>query len=120
MPSLIDQLEQPLAKLGLDKERFLIRMTGCPNGCARPYNADLALVGKAKDKYTLFAGGRLLGNRLAYIYKDLVPADEIVDEIVGIAAAFKANRQDGESLGDFCDRVGKEDLQVLASAAERP
>jgi sulfite reductase (ferredoxin) len=120
LPSLIDQLEQPLAKLGLDKERFLIRMTGCPNGCARPYNADLALVGKAKDKYTLFAGGRLLGNRLAYIYKDLVPADEIVDEIVSIAAAFKANRQDGESLGDFCDRVGKEDLQVLASAAERP
>src|SRR5690606_3947152 len=64
LPSLIDQLETPLAKLGLDHERFTIRMTGCPNGCARPYNADLAMVGKTKDKYTLFAGGALLGTRL--------------------------------------------------------
>ncbi|MEO1527162.1 MAG: NADPH-dependent assimilatory sulfite reductase hemoprotein subunit [Planctomycetota bacterium] len=120
LPGLIDGLEQPLAKLGLDKERFTIRMTGCPNGCARPYNADLALVGKARDKYTLFAGGGWLGNRLAYVYKDLVPSDEVVNEIVGIAAAFKANREDGESLGDFCTRVGKEDLMVMADAAERP
>ena len=120
LPSLIDGLEQPLAKLGLDKERFTIRMTGCPNGCARPYNADLALVGKARDKYTLFAGGGWLGNRLAYIYKDLVPSDDVVNEIVGIAAAFKANRNEGESLGEFCTRVGKEDLAVMADAAERP
>jgi sulfite reductase (ferredoxin) len=120
LPSIIDQLEQPLAKLGLDKERFTIRMTGCPNGCARPYNADLALVGKARDKYTLYAGGGWLGNRLAYIYKDLVPADKVADEIIGIAAAFKTNRNEGESLGEFCDRIGKEDLAVMADAAERP
>ncbi len=120
LPSVIDELEQPLAKLGLDKERFTIRMTGCPNGCARPYNADLALVGKAKNKYTLFAGGGWLGNRLAYIYKDLIPSETIVDEIIGIAAAFKAHRNEGESLGDFCDRVGKDDLLVLTAAAERP
>ncbi|KAA5545299.1 NADPH-dependent assimilatory sulfite reductase hemoprotein subunit [Roseiconus nitratireducens] len=120
LPSIIDGLEQPLAKLGLDKERFTVRMTGCPNGCARPYNADIALVGKAKDKYTLYVGGGWLGNRLGYIYKDLVPDADIVDEIVGIAAAFKANRNADESLGDFCDRVGKDDLAVLAAAAERP
>lgn len=120
LPSLIDDLEQPLAKLGLDKERFTIRMTGCPNGCARPYNADLALVGKARDKYTLFAGGGWLGNRLAYIYKDLVPSDQLVHEIVGIAAVFKANRNEGESLGDFCDRIGKDDLIVMADAVDRP
>ena len=120
LPSMIDQLETPIAKLGLDKERFVIRMTGCPNGCARPYNADLALVGKAKDKYTLFAGGGWLGNRMAYVYKDLVPDDIVIDEIVGILAAFKANSKDGESLGDFCDRVGQEDLVVLAESAPRP
>ncbi|MCA9139447.1 MAG: NADPH-dependent assimilatory sulfite reductase hemoprotein subunit [Planctomycetales bacterium] len=120
LPSLMDDLEQPLAKLGLDKERFTIRMTGCPNGCARPYNADLALVGKARDKYTLYAGGGWLGNRLAYIYKDLVHSDDLVHEIIGIAAAFKANRNDGESLGDFCDRIGKDDLIVLVDAIERP
>ena len=117
LPGLIDDLEQPLAKLGLEKERFTIRMTGCPNGCARPYNADIALVGKAKDKYTLFLGGGWLGNRLAYIYKDLVPSDQVVNEIVAVASAYKANRQEGESLGDFCDRIGKDDLLTLAESS---
>ena len=120
LPSIIDHLEEPLAKLGLSGERFTIRMTGCPNGCARPYNADLALVGKAKNKYTLFAGGGWLGNRLAYVYKDLVPDDIVVDEMVGIFSAFKSHRQDEESVGDFCARVGQEDLAVLAAAAPRP
>jgi sulfite reductase (ferredoxin) len=120
LPSIIDGLEQPLAKLGLDKERFTIRMTGCPNGCARPYNADLALVGKAKDKYTLYAGGGWLGNRLAYIYKDLVSDDTVVEEIIKIFAAYKANREGDESLGDFCTRVGKDELAVMAEAAPTP
>ena len=52
---------------------FTLRMTGCPNGCARPYNCDIGLVGKAHDKYTVFVGGRLLGDRLNFIYKDMVP-----------------------------------------------
>ncbi|MDB4676737.1 NADPH-dependent assimilatory sulfite reductase hemoprotein subunit [bacterium] len=120
LPGLIDGLEQPLAKLGLDHERFTIRMTGCPNGCARPYNADMALVGKAKDRYTLFVGGGWLGNRLAYIYKDLVPDGDLVNEMVGIFAAFKANREGSESLGEFCTRVGQETLETMANAAVRP
>ena len=120
LPSIIDGLEGPLAQLGLSNERFTVRMTGCPNGCARPYNADLALVGKAKDKYTLFAGGGWLGNRLAYIYKDMVPDDQVAAEMVGIFAAFKANREGNESLGDFCARVGGEELASLAEAAPKP
>jgi sulfite reductase (ferredoxin) len=120
LPSIIDALEQPLAKLGLDKERFTIRMTGCPNGCARPYNADLALVGKAKDRYTLYTGGGWLGNRLGYIYKDLVPDETVVDEMIGIFAAFKANRHGEESLGEFCTRVGKDELSAMAQSAPRP
>ena len=120
LPSIIDGLEEPLAKLGLSAERFTIRMTGCPNGCARPYNADLALVGKAKNKYTLFVGGGWLGNRLAYVYKDLVSDDIVIDEMVAIFAAFKANRNEGESLGEFCTRVGAEDLAVMAEAAPKP
>ena len=120
LPSIIDGLEEPLAKLGLSGERFTIRMTGCPNGCARPYNADLALVGKAKDKYTLFVGGGWLGNRLGYIYKDLVADDIVIDEIIGILAAFKANREGDEALGDFCARVGKDDLAVMVESAPRP
>jgi sulfite reductase (ferredoxin) len=120
LPGIIDSLEQPLAKLGLDKERFTIRMTGCPNGCARPYNADMALVGKAKDRYTLYVGGGWLGNRLAYIYKDLVPDDVVVQEMISVFAAYKANRRSGESFGEFCTRVGKDELAVMADAAPRP
>lgn len=120
LPSIIDAIEAPLAKLGLDSERFTIRMTGCPNGCARPYNADLALVGKAKDKYTLFVGGGWLGNRMAYIYKDLVSDAQVVDELVAIFAAYKANRHPDESLGDFCHRVGQEQLEAMAETAPKP
>lgn len=110
LPGLMDQLEVELAKLGLDREEFTIRMTGCPNGCARPYNPDIGLVGKAKNRYTMYLGGRLLGNRLGFIYKDLVPDTEVVSEIVKVMSLFKASRMEGESFGDFCHRVGKEEL----------
>ncbi|TVP97310.1 MAG: NADPH-dependent assimilatory sulfite reductase hemoprotein subunit [Planctomycetaceae bacterium] len=120
LPGIIDDLEGPIAKLGLQRDQFTLRMTGCPNGCARPYNSDLAIVGKAKGKYTLFVGGALLGNRLNYIYKDLVPHETIAQEIIGVLAAYKANRVDGETLGGFCDRVGRDQLEALADAAPKP
>ncbi len=110
LPGLIDQLEVELAKLGLSNETFTLRMTGCPNGCARPYNCDIGLVGKAAGKYTVFVGGRLLGDRLNFNFKDMVPADEVVRTIVPLLAYFKQDRQDGETLGDFCDRKGRDDL----------
>ena len=106
MPSIIDQLEVELEKLDLQDEVFTTRMTGCPNGCARPYNSDIGLVGKTKDKYTILLGGRVLGDRLNFIYKDLVPTDEVVPTLVPVLHYFKENRQDGESFGDFCHRVG--------------
>ena len=110
MPSVVDELEVELAKLGLDAEPFTIRMTGCPNACARPYTADIGLVGKAVGKYTILVGGRLLGNRLNVIYKDMVPLREIVKELLPMLVYFKADRDPGESLGDFCHRKGVEEL----------
>ena len=110
LPGIIDQLEVELARLGLSSETFTLRMTGCPNGCARPYNCDIGLVGKAAGKYTVFVGGRLLGNRLNFNYKDMVPAADIVPTIVPLLAYFKQARQPGETLGDFCHRLGKDDL----------
>jgi sulfite reductase (ferredoxin) len=110
LPSVMDQMEVELAKLGLEKEAFTVRMTGCPNGCARPYNADIGLVGKAVGKYTLYLGGQLLGKRLATIYKDLVPLEEIVPTLVPVFMQFKANRQPGETFGDYCARVGVDKL----------
>jgi sulfite reductase (ferredoxin) len=110
MPSIVDQLEVALKKLGLENEVFTTRMTGCPNGCARPYNSDIGLVGKTKDKYTIFLGGRVLGDRLNFVYKDLVPTSEVVPVLEPIFGYFKEARQNGETFGDFCHRVGKDGL----------
>ena len=110
LPGIVDQLEVELAKLGLSHEKFTLRMTGCPNGCARPYNCDIGLVGKAAGRYTVFAGGRLLGDRLNFIYKDMVPAADVVPTIVPLLAYFKQARDEGETLGDFCHRKGAADL----------
>jgi sulfite reductase (ferredoxin) len=89
-------------------------MTGCPNGCARPYNADIGLVGKAKGKYTLYVGGTRLGTRLAFIYKDLVPLESITETLVPLFEAFKSQRQVKESFGDYCARLGLENLLAIA------
>src|SRR5262249_15555874 len=82
LPTLVDRLETALAKLGLKKERISMRMTGCPNGCARPYQSDIGVVGRSGDKYTIFVGGSLLGQRLNFVLKDLVPFDDIVPLLV--------------------------------------
>lgn len=114
LPQMIDQLEVELAKLGLANDAFTVRMTGCPNGCARPYNCDVGLVGRAADKYTVFVGGRLLGDRLNFIYRDMVPSADVVPTLVPLFAYFKTARDGGETFGDFCLRKGAEDLRTWA------
>ena len=81
LPGIMTEIESVLAELGLSDEVFTTRMTGCPNGCARPYNAEIGLVGRAKEKYTLFLGGATRGDRLNWIYKDMVPAAEVSVEL---------------------------------------
>src|SRR5262249_34002334 len=83
LPGILDQLELELERLGLDREQFTVRMTGCPNGCARPYNSDIGLVGRSAHvrpdgtpgpgTYTIFLGGRTAGDRLNTEFKDYVP-----------------------------------------------
>jgi len=114
LPGIIDQVEAELARLGLANERFTVRMTGCPNGCARPYNCDVGLVGKARGKYTVFLGGRLLGDRLNFIYKDMIPEEEVAATLAPVFAYFKSAREPKETLGDFCLRKGAADLAAWA------
>jgi sulfite reductase (ferredoxin) len=114
LPGLIDQMETELDKLGLSSDAFTVRMTGCPNGCARPYNADIGLVGKARGRYSMFLGGGRLGNRLNFLYQDAVPLEDIVPVLRPIFAAFAEERQAGETFGDFCHRVGKDGLEARA------
>lgn len=113
LPALIDQLDAALQRLGLQDEKLSVRMTGCPNGCARPYQSDIGIVGRSGDKYTLFVGGHVLGHRLNFQLKDLVPHAEIVPTLVPLLEHFKADRQPGENFGDFCHRQGAERLQAL-------
>lgn len=116
LPGILDVMEAELERLGLAGERISVHMTGCPNGCARPFTPDIGLVGKAAgEKYTVYLGGNVEGTRLAYIFKDMVPKDEIVPALVPVFEKFKLERVNGETFGDFCHRVGK---PALAPAAE--
>ncbi len=116
LPGLIDSLEPEVAKLGLANDAFTLRMTGCPNACARPYNSDIGIVGRTAGKYTMFLGGRLLGDRLNEQYKDVVPFGDLAKEITAVLAYYKAERQEGETLGDFCHRMGIDAVRTWADA----
>lgn len=104
LPAVIDALEAELGRLQLSGEDFSVRMTGCPNSCSRPVLADVGLVGRRPGLYAIYTGGRILGDRLGVLYKDLVPLAEIVPTLVPLLTRFAQDRQSGESLGDFCFR----------------
>jgi hypothetical protein len=116
LPGLVEQLEAELDRLGLKDERIALRVTGCPNGCARPYQSDIGVVGRSGDKYTLFVGGNVLGNRLSFTLRDLVPIGQIVPTLVPLLQHFKQQRQPSEGFGDFCHRLGQEALDKLLPA----
>ncbi len=120
LPEVVDRVEVELAKLGLLKERISIHMTGCPNGCARPYTPDIGFVGKAVGKYTIFLGGNAEGTRLGFIYKDSVPYDDLVAVLAPVFSLYKSKRTTGESFGDFCVRIGVEALNAHADQALQP
>ncbi len=112
MPRIIDAIEAETAKQGLSGERISVHMTGCPNGCARPYTPDVGLVGKTLGKYTVFLGGNVQGTRLAFIYKDLVPLEDIAATLSPLFAYYKKEQYSGETFGDFCHRKGKNELEA--------
>lgn len=119
LPGIVDELEVEAARLGLHEERITVRMTGCPNGCARPYMADLAFVGRSADQYVIFVGGRGDGTRLNQPYRDLVHRDDLIAAVRPLLVAFQQTRQPGESFGDFCHRTGIDALQTIAHQFEQ-
>lgn len=112
MPRVIDDLEVELRKFDLIDERISVHMTGCPNGCARPYTPDIGLVGKSRGKYTVYLGGNAEGTRLAFLFRDQVPLEEIAQSVSPLLSYFKQERHPQESFGDFCYRKGLADLQA--------
>jgi sulfite reductase (ferredoxin) len=105
LPAVITELERELERLGVADAALTVRMTGCPNGCARPYTADLAFVGRSLDKYAVFVGGSLLGTRLAVPFADLVRRDQLVAAVRPLFERYRDERLAGERFGDFCHRV---------------
>lgn len=106
IPSTLARIRNLLDKLGLEQEHFVVRMTGCPNGCARPYMAELGFVGSSPDSYQIWLGGSPDQTRLAKAYTDRLHIKDLETELEPIFAYFKQSRQPNESFGDFCDRVG--------------
>ena len=104
LPSLVTKIESILSQHGLYKEEIVIRMTGCPNGCGRPYLAEIGFVGKSEGHYNLYLGGNFNGSRLNALYKETLTEDEILAELSPIIADYAANRNEGEKFGDFVIR----------------
>jgi sulfite reductase (NADPH) hemoprotein beta-component len=105
MPDVITRIERLLAEIGLAGEEIIIRMTGCPNGCARPYTAELALVGRAPGKYQLYLGGNESSTRLNRLYKESVKNEDLAAELRPLFTQFARERLGAERFGDFCQRV---------------
>jgi sulfite reductase (ferredoxin) len=102
----LPQFEQLFHELGLSDETITVRMTGCSNGCARPYNANIAFIGRAPGKYDIFLGGNSLGTALNERFTETVPFDQLVDTVRPVLEAFVREREPGEDFGSFCRRVG--------------
>jgi sulfite reductase (NADPH) hemoprotein beta-component len=106
LPTLIDKLEPMLEEVGLRDEEIVIRMTGCPNGCARPMLAEIAFIGKAPGKYNMYLGGSFTGNRLNKLYKENIGEAEIIQSLQPIVTQYAKERREGEHFVDFVIRAG--------------
>jgi sulfite reductase beta subunit-like hemoprotein len=117
MPDALGRIEAVLNEAGLKDEEIVIRMTGCPNGCARPYTAELALVGRAPGKYQLYVGGNQTGTRLAQLFRENVKLDDIANELRPWFSRYARERIGAERFGDYCRRVLlREEPPAAASA----
>ncbi len=115
MPTVLGRLRALLTKLGLEQEHFVVRMTGCPNGCARPYMAELGFVGSAPESYQVWLGGSPHQTRLARTYMERLHDNDIETTLEPLFVFFRDGRKKSESFGDFCDRVGFEALRQFAA-----
>lgn len=106
LPELIGELESTLEEAGLEKDTIRVRMTGCPNGCARPYLGEIGLVGKARGRYNLYLGAGYQGQRLNKLYRENITTDQVLAEVRPLLHEYAAAREPDEPFGDFVIRRG--------------
>jgi len=117
---MIGEIVARMARWGVERELVSIRITGCPNGCARPYSGDIGIVGRIPGFYSIYVGGDFAGTRLNEVVAERIRLDEVADVLDPLFQVFAAARQPGEGFGDFCHRVGVAELRevVVASRAK--
>ena len=114
---IVSNIEAALARLNLAHERMSLRITGCPNGCARPYVGDIGLVGRTPDTYAIFLGGDFEGTRLNERVFERVPIDQLGRTLEPVFALWAKHREGHESFGNFCKRWGTDRLADLVAPA---
>ena len=105
LPELLAKFENVLDESGLRDDAISLRVTGCPNGCARPYLAEIGLVGRAPGKYALYLGASYIGDRLNRLVSPSTTLDGAVELLTPIIKRYALERTEGESFGDFCQRA---------------
>jgi sulfite reductase (ferredoxin) len=121
IPELLDQLEAELTALGLRDEPLTIRMTGCPNGCARPYTADIAFVGRSIGLYNVYVGGGLGGDRVVDLFRADVRQEDLLETLRPLLARWASERGAGEGLSDFYQRLtGRAERRTSITGREEP
>lgn len=116
MPSYLQRIRAVLDNMNLSDEELLIRMTGCPNGCARPYMAELAFVGDGNKSYQVWLGGSPVLTRTAFPFMAKMKVDNLEQTIEPILAFFIEKRQEFEAFGDFCHRMGAEAIEEYSKS----
>ncbi|MCC9023652.1 assimilatory sulfite reductase (NADPH) hemoprotein subunit [Bacillus nakamurai] len=106
LPKLIDKIEEIMDENGLRDEEITIRMTGCPNGCARHALGEIGFIGKAPGKYNMYLGAAFDGSRLSKMYRENIGEEEILSELRTILPRYAKEREEGEHFGDFVIRAG--------------
>jgi sulfite reductase (ferredoxin) len=115
--SLIGEIVERLRRYGLEQERLSIRITGCPNGCARPYSGDIGIVGRIPGFYSIYVGGDFEGTRLNEEVANRIRLGELADVLDPLFALFGEAREPGEGFGDFCHRYGVAELRDVVTAS---
>ncbi len=116
---IVAAIEERLRLYGLERERLSIRITGCPNGCARPYTGDIGIVGRMPGFYAIFIGGDFEGTRLNTPLADKVPLHGIAEVLDPLFAFYASARAEGEGFGDFCHRIGMPSLQAALGESQK-
>ncbi len=115
MPEVVAEIQAELDALGLRKEVVHLRTSGCPNGCSRPYTAEIGIVGASVDMYSIYLGASPLGTRLGTLFAKNVKREQIPDRLRPVIEHYRDSRRSGESFGDFCHRIGISALQEVAT-----